>query len=148
MKPPLSAFQLRLATRCFCLLPFKELRKSSEKMPLGASLIRTHLKNCLDTSLIEPGISTLLKTTTTINKSVFSNNYIVICPTPQDPLSSKLLLHRLEVQLFLYLQVSVQVHIVSIFNQGLYLFSSQANKGRTHFLQKRQEAQIIELYSV
>lgn len=134
MKPPLSAFQLRLVTRCFCLLPFKELRKSSEKMPLGASLIRTHLKNCLDTSLIEPGISTLLKTRTTINKSVFSNNYIVICPTPQDPLSSKLLLHRLEVQLFLYLQVSVQVHIVSIFNQGLYLFSSQANKGRTHFL--------------
>lgn len=82
MKPPLSAFQLRLATRCFCLLPFKELRKSSEKMPLGASLIRTHLKNCLDTSLIEPGISTLLKTRTAMNKSVFSNNYIVICPTP------------------------------------------------------------------
>lgn len=42
-------------------LPFKELRNSSEKMPLGASFMRTHLKNCLATSLIEPGISRLLK---------------------------------------------------------------------------------------
>ena len=42
-------------------LPFKELRNSSEKMPLGASFMRTHLRNCLATSLIEPGISRLLK---------------------------------------------------------------------------------------
>lgn len=138
MKPPLSAFQLRLATRCFCLLPFKELRKSSEKMPLGASLIRTHLKNCLDTSLIEPGISTLLKTRTAMNKSVFSNNYIVICPTPQDPLSSKLLLHRLEVQLFLYLQVSVQVHIVSIFSRDFTFFLPKQTKG-AHISYKRSK---------
>ena len=40
--------------------PFKVLLKSSEKMPLGASLIRTHLRNCFATSLVEPGMSTLL----------------------------------------------------------------------------------------
>ena len=41
--------------------PLSVLRKSSEKIPLGANLMRTHLMNCLATSIVEPGTSTSLK---------------------------------------------------------------------------------------